>query len=110
MNLDSLTWAAIAVIFVTLLATIWVVRRTNVEYRQDMRRVAKQYTLMLSNEDAMKLCKAIRKINPDACPGLDYSIDLASNGDAEIGEWKNTARTPTREQLIEAIRQLEATD
>ncbi|MEE9492687.1 MAG: hypothetical protein V3W04_04840 [Gammaproteobacteria bacterium] len=110
MSLDSLTWAAIAVIFVTLLATIWVVRRTNVGYRQDMRRMAKQYTLMLSSDDAMKLCKAIRKINPDACPGLDYSIDLASNGDAEIGEWKNAARVPTREQLLEAIRQLETSD
>ncbi len=107
MNFDSLTWSAIAVTFVTLLATIWVVRRSNQEHRENIRRVASHYALMLSSGDAIKLCKAIRKLHPEACPGLDYSLHVSNNGDAEITEWNHKQLVPTREQLQDAIRMLE---
>ncbi len=107
MSFDSLTWSAIAVIFATLLATIWMVRKSTREHRQNIRKITKQYALILSSKDAINLCKAIRKIHPDACPGLDYSIKVNANGDAEMTEWNHAEMAPSREQLLEAIRLLE---
>jgi len=110
MSFDSLTWSAIIIIFIILLATIWIVHRSNQEHRGNIRRFAKQQALMLSSDDAIKLCRAIRKIHPEACPGLDYSINVASNGDAEVAEWKHAQQVPSREQLREAIALLEKSD
>jgi len=108
MYVDNLTWAAIAIIFVTSLATIWSARRAHIAHRKEIRKIAENYVLILSSEEAVKLCKAIHKLHPNACPGLDYSLQVSSNGDAKINEWKHTQPAPSREQLMDAIRALDA--
>lgn len=107
MIFDSLTWSALSIIFISLLAVIWSANRSNKEHRQNIRRVAQHSALLLGSEDAIKLCRAIHKLHPEACPGLDYSIKLTSSGGAEISEWNHVQVAPTHEQLIEAINYLD---
>jgi|GEM_PF-2096731 len=107
MYFDSLTWTAIAINFVILIVIIRLIHNSNREHRASIRRIATQYALVLGSEDAIKICKAIKKINPDACPGLDYSLQINSNGDANIAEWNQMQAAPTKEQLMDAIRMLE---
>jgi len=107
MYIDNLTLAAIATVFVILLATIWVAHRANIGHRENIRKIAGNYVLILSNEEAIKLCKAIHSLHPDACPGLDYSLRVSSNGDAKISEWSCRQSAPTQEQLMDAIRTLD---
>lgn len=108
MYFDNLTWAAIAVIFITLLGTTWAAHRAHVAHREEIRKIAGNYVLILSNEEAVKLCKAIHKMHPDACPGLDYSLEVGSNGETKIGEWSYSQSKPTHEQLMDAIRTLDS--
>lgn len=108
MYVDNLTWAAIAVIVVTLLATMWASHRANIAHREDLRKIAGNYVLILSSEEGIKLCKAIHKLHPDACPGLDYSLQVSSNGDTKINEWNYSQSEPTQEQLMDAIRTLDS--
>lgn len=70
---------------------------------------ARQHDLVRHDERARMLCRAIRILNPNVTPGIDYVIRHDSpEQEPYIAEWTSNVSQPTEEEIRSAL--LEVSD
>ena len=70
-------------------------------------RLAKATMALQGNKDEIDLCRAIKEIDPLACPLLDYTIET-KDGHTKIATWSANTPKPTKEQLRKILEELKS--
>ena len=92
MSYDALTVSSITIIVILIIVVI-LIGKSRAATEIKMRDLARNLVLMQSSEDAMEICKKIRKKYPELCAGLDYTF--RENGDrVEIDQWNSDKPRP----------------
>lgn len=100
MSFDALTISAIIVSLAVVALLIGLVHRMMQQTEAKLRNVAKQSVLLTEDQRIRALCAQLRKLYPDACPGLDYVLDQdPATHEPYIREWHLKTPPPPEQQL-----------
>ena len=100
MAIDALSIAAIIVSLIVVVVVYWAATKFNRELDRKLRLLARHQEALLNSHEARELCKAIRAQYPDACPGLDFTIEADQTDLPHIAEWRLDAPKPDEKALL----------
>ena len=107
MIIDSLTVSGIIVSLIASAIAVYAAFKGRSDSKKELRNVIKHTTLIQQDEEVMRLCKAINALQPDACPGIDYTLESGSkNSQARIATWNSEKPMPSKEELAVKLKQL----
>jgi len=92
--MDNLTTSAIAIVIILIFIVILLARQ-KADSDKKMKRMAKQFSLILHNEIASDYCKRLQAKYPDLCAGIDFFLKVKGN-DVEIEEWNSDQPRPDK--------------
>ncbi len=92
MSYDYLTASAIIIVIV-LIVVIILLGRNNAVIDMRLRKLARNLSLLQTNEEARKLCKEIHEKYPDLCAGMDFTLK-EDGGSVKIDEWSSNKPQP----------------
>ncbi len=92
MSYDYLTASAIIIVIV-LIVVIILLGRNNAMIDMRLRKLARNLSLLQTNEEARKLCKEIHEKYPDLCAGMDFTLK-EDGGSVKIDEWSSNKPQP----------------
>lgn len=92
MSYDYLTASAIIIVIV-LIVVIILLGRNNAVIDMRLRKLARNLSLLQTNEEARKLCKEIHEKYPDLCAGMDFTLK-EDGGSVKIDEWSSNKPRP----------------
>lgn len=106
MIIDNLTLAGVGVSLVASAIAIYATIKGRNDGKEELRTVIKHTSMLQQDEGALKLCKAIRTLDPSACPGIDYTLNTDANGETHIVNWKSKKPMPSKQELAKKLKQL----
>lgn len=107
MIVDSLTITGVTVSLIASIIAIYATFKGRNDNRKELRNVIKHTALMQQDEEVLRLCKAIKAIQPDACPGIDYVLKSGGkNTQAHIESWNSKKPMPSKQELEAKLKQL----
>lgn len=103
---DPLSISAILVSLVTVVAVLWLIRKSNRDQDQKLRAISNTHMGFHTHRTARELCTALQSKYPHLCPGLDYTIRVDNQERAFLEQWRpSVPRRPT-DQELERILQM----
>jgi siroheme synthase (precorrin-2 oxidase/ferrochelatase) len=100
MAIDALSIAAILVSLLVIVVVFVIATRFNRDLDRKLRKLARNQEVLLNSAEARELCKAIRAQYPQACPGLDFSVDQEGSDLPRIVEWRLDGPKPDERELL----------
>lgn len=99
----------IIVVLITACVIIYILWKNSRQMGKEIKQAVQQRSLIRHDERALALCRAIRILNPNVTPGVDYVIRQDTPEQAPyISEWLADTPQPTEEQINSAL--LEVSD
>lgn len=106
MIIDNLTLAGVGISLIASAIAVYATIKGRNDNKKELRAVIKHTSMLQQDEEALKLCKAIRALNPSACPGIDYTLNTNKDGETRIVSWKSKKPMPSKQELAEKLKQL----
>jgi len=106
MIIDNLTLAGVGISLIASAIAIYVTIKSRNDNKKELRAVIKHTSMIQQDDEALKLCKAIRALDPSACPGIDYLLNTDASGKTQIVSWKSKKPMPSKQELAEKLKQL----
>jgi len=110
MNLDY--FSVTIILFALVLTGVWLyllnTHRQKVQIQID--ELARQHSLLNTNDEARLLCRAIRRVRPDAHPSIDYVIATDARQSPYLAEWRSQLPRPTDAEIAAAMTSVNADD
>ncbi len=104
MAIDALSIAAIIVSLIVAVAVYWLATNFNRQLDRKLRRLAKHQEALLNSAEARELCRLIRDQYPNACAGLDFTVEAGEAGFPRIAEWRLDGPKPSEEALLQRTK------
>lgn len=73
--------------------------------KKRLHKITKATMALQANQDEQMLCRAIKEIDPLACPLLDYTIET-KDGKTHITEWTAKRKKPEKKELRQILAEL----
>jgi hypothetical protein len=99
----------VIVVLISVCIMIYILWKNSRKMDEAIKLTAQQRNLLKQDERAVKLCRAIRILNPNVTAGVDYVIRQdATEQEPYIAEWMADTSRPTEGELNSAL--LEVSD
>ena len=106
MIIDSLTLSGVGVSLIASGIAIYAAIKSRNDSKTELRTVITHTNMLQQDKSALKLCKAIRALDPSVCPGIDFILDMDKKGNPYIASWKGKKPMPSKQELAEKLKQL----
>ncbi len=106
MIIDNLTISGVIVSLIASIIAIYVTIKGRNDNQKELRSVIKHTNMIQQDEEALRLCKAIHALDPNACPGIDYILKSGDGNHAEIASWNSKSPMPSKQELADKLKQL----
>ena len=106
MIIDNLTISGVIVSLIASIIAIYVTVKGRNDNQKELRSVIKHTNMIQQDKEALRLCKAIHALDPNACPGIDYILKSGDGSHAEIVSWNSKNPMPSKQELAEKLKQL----
>lgn len=101
----------IIVLLLAMCGWVFILWKNSQKMHDTIKNISLQQNLVRHDHRARMLCNAVRILNPDVSPGIDYIIKNDAPGqDAYIAQWMNSAPRPTEEDIKAAMLEVADTD
>ena len=104
----------ITIILVLLAAVVgwtYVLWKNTRKMNETINLTARQHDLVRHDDSARMLCRAIRILNPNVSPGIDYTIRHDSpDQEPYIGEWMSNESRPSDSEIKAALLEVSDVD
>ena len=103
--MDKLTIASIISDLVVIGIVIFATWYNHNMTKKRLHKITKATMALQANQDEQMLCRAIKEIDPLACPLLDYTIET-KDGKTRITEWTAKRKKPGKKELRQILEEL----
>ena len=100
----------VVVVLISVCIMIYILWKNSRRMDEVIRQTSQQRDLVRHDERALKLCRAIRILNPNVTAGVDYVIRQDSpEQEPYIAEWMADTSRPTEEEINSAVLEISDT-
>jgi len=103
MNLDTLS--ILVILFAVTLSGAWFyfLHQNRINTQKSIGELARQHSLLNTNDEARLLCRAVQRVQPNAHAGLDYLIATKDDRTPYIAEWRSILPKPSDDEIHRAM-------
>ena len=97
----------VIVVLISVCIMIYILWKNSRKMDEAIKLTAQQRSLLKQDERAVKLCRAIRILNPNVTPGVDYVIRQDTpEQEPYIAEWMADTSQPTEADIKSALLEI----